>query len=756
MGRFLALGWRLGVVVATYAPSSLAEPAAEPATDVSPIRAAKIKKPQPLDTHVDPIAGHFGAAEVVLSLVINEEGQVTSVKLVSGSEPFSEAALRAAPNWKFAPALRDEEPVTSEIHFLVVFEPKEEPEELSEEAPAEGETDSGNEEASPPNRAVSQASGQALEEVVVYGKSPDPGTTELSRAEVRNLAGAFDDPLRSIEVMPGVTPIASGLPLFFVRGAPPGNVGFYIDGIRVPLLYHAFLGPSVIHPAFIRQVSLNAGPMPARFGRIAGGAVEAELAEPEGAKRAEASIRLIDAGAFAEAPINQGRGYALLGGRYSYTALLISAFSPGQRLDYWDYQALVGHSIGRNDEISLFGFGAFDYVGANGEVLGGTEFHRADLRWDHRFSKDTEFRIAVTYGRDRTRSDSGFLANSLVGSRLDFEHRENQVVFRSGADVWVERYSMEVIAAIAEPETYFELFPERTDANGGAWMDFVLFPKGRVQVIPGVRADVFSSLGTQLYSVDPRLFARYHLTKKLRAIHGIGVAHQSPNFVPSVPGAQVAGLDGGLQRSLHASTKYEADLPWNVTGSVAFYLNGSEELTDPIGLSQTLAIDEKSAQNRAQGRSMGMEIYLKRPLTRNLGGLLSYTLSRTTRSLGPIETLPGYDRTHILNGALTYDFGHHIRASARIAVASGIPGRQTTLEGFTFDESRSFPYVRTDLKLAKRWYVTEHFNWGVHAEVLNATHSPNVSRRECTVEGCENIGTAPITFPSIGAEASWQ
>jgi hypothetical protein len=165
---------------------------------------------------------------------------------------------------------------------------------------------------------------------------------------VRNLAGSFDDPLRSVEVMPGVSPIASGLPLFFVRGAPPGNVGYYIDGIRVPLLYHAFLGPSVIHPAFINKVNLSAGPMPTRFGRIAGASVEAELAEPTGQLRGEASVRLIDAGAFVEAPLNRGQGYALLGGRYSYTALLISLFSPGQRLDYWDYQGLVGHSVGRS------------------------------------------------------------------------------------------------------------------------------------------------------------------------------------------------------------------------------------------------------------------------------------------------------------------------------------------------------------------------------------------------------------------------
>jgi hypothetical protein len=65
---------------------------------------------------------------------------------------------------------------------------------------------------------------------------------------VRELPGAFGDPFRAIEVLPGVTPIATGLPYFYVRGAPPGNVGYFLDGVRVPYLYHIGLGPSVIHP----------------------------------------------------------------------------------------------------------------------------------------------------------------------------------------------------------------------------------------------------------------------------------------------------------------------------------------------------------------------------------------------------------------------------------------------------------------------------------------------------------------------------
>ena len=88
-----------------------------------------------------------------------------------------------------------------------------------------------------------------IQDVTVTGvKGTKSGQTSIGGAEVRQVPGAFGDAFRAIETLPGVTPLVSGVPFFFVRGAPPGNNGTYLDGIKVPLLYHVGLGPSVIHP----------------------------------------------------------------------------------------------------------------------------------------------------------------------------------------------------------------------------------------------------------------------------------------------------------------------------------------------------------------------------------------------------------------------------------------------------------------------------------------------------------------------------
>ena len=81
----------------------------------------------------------------------------------------------------------------------------------------------------------------------MLGGHEEPRATTLSRAEVRQLPGAFGDPFRAIEALPGVTPIVSGVPFLYVRGAAPGNVGYFLDGIRLPLLYH--LASPVTNPA---------------------------------------------------------------------------------------------------------------------------------------------------------------------------------------------------------------------------------------------------------------------------------------------------------------------------------------------------------------------------------------------------------------------------------------------------------------------------------------------------------------------------
>jgi hypothetical protein len=132
-----------------------------------------------------------------------------------------------------------------------------------------------------------------------------------------------------------------------------------------------------------------------------------------------------------------------------------------------------------------------------------------------------------------------------------------------------------------------------------------------------------------------------------------------------------------------------------------------------------------------------------------LGGLVSYTLSRSSRSAARFPSR--YDRTHVLNTALGYHLGRNWRLGGRCVFYTGAPkdeddaedGTQKTLRALV---ERDPAFFRIDARLEKRWtfggsrFVSLAFEW------LNA------SMQKETVNGSA-IG--PITIPTLAFEGAF-
>jgi hypothetical protein len=86
--------------------------------------------------------------------------------------------------------------------------------------PQEPGTVTTDEPPAPPETPAPVAPIPAVEEVQVHGRrGTKSGQTTFGGQEVRQVPGAFGDAFRVMEALPGVTPMVSGLPFFFVRGA---------------------------------------------------------------------------------------------------------------------------------------------------------------------------------------------------------------------------------------------------------------------------------------------------------------------------------------------------------------------------------------------------------------------------------------------------------------------------------------------------------------------------------------------------------
>ena len=80
----------------------------------------------------------------------------------------------------------------------------------------------------------------ATHETVVRSKPSHPAV-RLTKEELTQTAGALGDPFRALESLPGVTTVAWPAPIYAIRGSNPGNTGFFLDGVRVPALFHLAL-----------------------------------------------------------------------------------------------------------------------------------------------------------------------------------------------------------------------------------------------------------------------------------------------------------------------------------------------------------------------------------------------------------------------------------------------------------------------------------------------------------------------------------
>jgi TonB family protein len=750
----LAIGSVAAVASAEPPPSAAqaAPPTVSATSDLTPpslISSADVTYPE----------GAHGDVVVVLMLTVGRDGTVESVRAIEGDDPFASAATEAAAKWRFQPARRQGQLVAARIRFEVRFhEPRTAPDDATEpatpgepKAPATSGSAAATDVAAPP-------APQRPAEVMIVGQRSPPGVSTFTRAEVRQLPGAFGDPFRAIEALPGVTPIVSGVPFFYLRGAPPGNIGYFMDGVRVPYLYHVGLGPSVIHPAMVERVDLYPGGYPAQFGRFAGGIVAAEATAPRTDLHGEGNIRLFDLGAMAETGFAGGKGTALVGGRYSYTAAMLSLLAPEVKLDYRDFEGRVSYELTPNDRISLFTFGSYDLIGERRggrlEVLFGSEFYRLDTRYDRRLGPGSKLRAAVTLGFDRTKipGEPRTARNNQIQGRVEATHVvSSNAELRGGADVLVEAYRVDV-GPYSDPDTpqtqeFSSLFPARDDVTLGAWTDAVLKFPG-VTVTPGVRADVYRSGSASAVGIDPRVASRLEVTDGVRVLHTFGIAHQPPSFIIPVPGLAIGSLQGGLQTSLQSSAGVEIDLPDQTTATFSVFDNVFLNMSDTLGVTQN-DNDESFASSRSLGSAVGAEVYIRRKLTRRVGGFLSYTLSRSMRSVDKERFPSAFDRTHVLNLALSFDLGRNWRAGTRFVLYTGAPS-QASSNGVPALRPASPPrdpaFYRLDLRLEKRWVYSSKTYLSFIAEFMNATLHKEV---------LFGSPIGPVSIPSVGVEVGF-
>jgi hypothetical protein len=267
-------------------------------------------------------------------------------------------------------------------------------------------------------------------------------------------------------------------------------------------------------------------------------------------------------------------------------------------------------------------------------------------------------------------------------------------------------------------------------------------------------------------------------------ISTFGISHQYPTLrVGAIPPSEVSvpGFPFGisqLQTVAQASQGVEIALPAELTATVTGFLSGWSGLTDLtancVELSPPDGPHTCPNDQPVRGRAFGLELLLRRPLSRKLTGWLSYTLSRSTREAHFITPSGGeatativgdYDRTHVLNALAAYDLGRRWRLGARFVFFTGLPYSIEVPPTFIplppLNDHRYKPFYRMDVRLEKRWSFGKDRSIAFVAEVQNVTLTKEEYGSSCSATNiggsamttCANNQLGPVTIPSVGVEA---
>jgi hypothetical protein len=579
----------------------------------------------------------------------------------------------------------------------------------------------------------------------------------LRDEELYQLPGSLGDPFRVVGSLPGVGTPLPGLPYYVVRGASPGMNGFFIDGIRVPQLFHFLIGGGVVHPRIIDRLDFYPGAYDASFGRYAGGIVDSGTRPARGDARlhGEAEVRLYDISALVETRLPHDVRI-LASGHYGYPGPLIRLFDPRVNVNYGDYQfrldwrGLTVQALGSVDEVSI----ALREPASNpsqpqdGRNSYAQIFHRVQLRYQQRRGR-LETDVALGGGMDRTRIFGGQGVEKLaVNTRATLRLSLRWLRLQAGVDAELSQFRAEnfrVGDGRAAPDQVGDLATPRVGVVASGYLQgtFILdsLVHRPLRITLGGRIDAYHTSRVTLLGLDPRLQVRWEPTGWLAFNVGVGLYQQPPSFPIPLPGVDTYALQLGLQRAWQGALGIRVKLPQDfsveTTAFVQRFFNINEVVADlstfsctsppPESLSGALA----AITRQVDGQSMGLEFLLRRQAGR-VTGWVSYTLSRAERAFSCGLRPSDFDQRHILNVVVQVRLPRRFVLGGRFYLGTGRPYTRLEIDSGTLqieaplrNNARLPDFFQFDVRLDREWLFRR---WALSAflEVANATYSQSV------------------------------
>lgn len=629
----------------------------------------------------------------------------------------------------------------------------------------------------------------------------------ISMEEIRRVPGTFGDPIRVIQSLPGAARSPFGTGFLVIRGSNPEDSGVYVDGIRIPYIYHLGGFESVINPDLLAGVDYLPGGYGVSYGRTTGGAIDVTtVTEFPDRKKVTWSTDILDSGGMVIGRFGKkqqhGVGFAA---RRSYIDALLpilvrdTGFVVKPR--WYDYQAKYAW-LGGEDTFSVMVFGFRDDLLASapegssqgtdastqGDFSTNYETHRVVVRWDHPIDDTLELRVLPAFGfdgasilvGDQWRIEQGqWLAE--VRAELGWEPSEH-FSLTPGLDFLggVSPFSIALPfdpAQFAETDPLAEREPYTVSDTQWGWgpdpyLAATIRPLANPDALiltPGVRYTLVSIPGEVTTSgLDPRLGVRWALSEKTRLKGSVGLYHQPPQPFESYR-ADDAPVDLLQEESLSATVGWEQDVGAAIHGELELFYKASSKLI--VGNPEFESLDDPFFTNEGVGRAYGLEMFVRHDPVGKLFGWISYTLSRSERRDYPDSDwyLFELDQTHILSVVAGYKLPYDFEVSAKGQYVTGNPTTPYSLGVYDVDQDYYEPFstgAYNSERLPPYWAVSARIDklftfrtWqlDLYVDLLNVIHGENPEFELYNYDYTEKTYISGLPFiPGPGFEAKFE
>jgi TonB family protein len=564
-------------------------------------------------------------------------------------------------------------------------------------------------------------------------------STKVEASEGRRVAGTQGDVLKIVENLPGVARATAGSSQIVVWGAAPEDTRVYVDGLRVPLLYHFGGLRSVVHTDLVASVELVPGGYGAAYGRGLGGLVVVATADPPPNRlRGSVQLDVIDAAAAIQGPLGDDYSFALAA-RNSHLGAVLGALTSKELEEffqiphYYDGQARLRRKLGEGEFVELFALASSDRVSRNtvsSDPRGRKSetkrqrFERVALRYKKAQKDGAAIEFLPWFGRDHSEITSRFGSvptslsseSSVFGLRSSYSGKLAETVV---ATVGLDLEGSEVIAtrsgSTSSPprEGDARAFgqPPSDQINGDEWDAFVgsAAPFAQLDigllsdslhVVPGVRFDpLFVSVSRRLprdgdnpgvgayeadVALEPRLSVRYRLSPRVAFKVAYGEYRQPPLPEDLSPVFGNPLLEAASGQHLLGGGDFQLSPTLGLETTVFYTRSEGLAARNPI---ESPLIAE-ALVGSGEGRSYGAQFLVRRSLADGFFGWVAYTLLRAERQDQPGAgfRLFDFDQTHVLTALAAYQLGRGFDVSARFRYATGYP--RTRVLGSYYDSRR--------------------------------------------------------------------